>query len=140
VALIRNVSRSEATVPPTPNAGQTFVLFAALGPDLVPPRIWLHRLGFMIPSSAATRWLLLTDIACLVILGRATGWPRVGVPVVLGVGFVALNLVSMAVTDFYLGLALFHLAVAVAAVVGLRSARWLGMAQVALAVTLGIVT
>jgi hypothetical protein len=115
-------------------------LLGALGPDLVPPRIWLNRLGFLIPSGAATRWLLLTDIVCLVALGRATGRPRVGIPVALGVGFVALNLVSMAVTDFYLGLALFHLAVGVVATVGLRQARWLGMALVILVVTLGILT
>ena len=111
-----------------------------LAPDLVPLRIWLDRVAFLIPGSAATRWLLLTDIVCLVAMGRATGRPRVGVPVALLVGFVALNLASMAVTDFYLGLALFHAAVGVAAAISLRRARWMGMTLVALAVMLGILT
>ncbi len=119
---------------------QTFASLAALAPDLVPPRIWLDRLVFLIPGSAATRWLLLTDIVCLVAMGRATGRPRVGVTVALVAGFVALNLAGMAVTDFYLGLALFHVAVGAAAAVSLRRARWLGVALVVLAVALGILT
>ena len=99
------------------------VPLAALAPDLVPPRIWLDRAAFLIPGSAATRWLLLTDIVCLVAMGCATRRPRVGVPVALVVGFVALNVAGMAITDFYLGLALFHVAVGVAAAVSLRRAR-----------------
>ena len=113
---------------------------AVLAPDLVPPRIWLDRVDFLIPGSAATRWLLLTDIVCLVAMGCATRRPSVGVPVALAVGFVALNLAGMAVTDFYLGLALFHGAVGVAAAVSLRRARWMGMALVVLAVMIGILT
>jgi hypothetical protein len=119
---------------------QTFVPLTALASDLVPLRIWLDRLAFLIPGSVATRWLLLTDIVCLVAMGRATRRPRVGIPVTLVVGFVALNLASMAVTDFYLGLALFHLTVGVAAAVSLHRARWMGMSLVALAVMLGILT
>ena len=112
----------------------------AVAPDLVPLRIWLDRVAFLIPGSAATRWLLLTDIVCLVAMGCATRRPSVGIPVALAVGFVALNLAGMAVTDFYLGLALFHGAVGVAAAVSLGRARWMGIAQVVLAVMLGILT
>lgn len=113
---------------------------AAVTPDLVPARVWVDRLALLVPGSTATRWLLLGDLVCLVALGRAAGWPLVGIPVALGVGFVALNLMGMAVTDFYLGLALFHLAVGATAAVVVRGARWVGVALVVLALLLGVLT
>jgi len=118
----------------------SLVPLAALAPDLVPPRVWLDRLALLVPGGKATRWLLLADLVCLVVLGRAAPWPLVGVPIAVGVGFVALNLVGMAVTDFYLGLALFHLAVGVTTAAVFRRARWVGVTLVALALALGVVT
>src|SRR6516165_9993782 len=82
------------------------VLFAA-DRDLVPQRMWLDRLALMIPGPAATRWLLLADAACLVALGAGMRLPVVAVPAALAVGFVVLNALGMALTDFYLGLSLF---------------------------------
>ena len=119
---------------------QPFAPLTALASDLVPLRIWLDRLAFLIPGSAATRWLLLADAACLVAVGRAWCRPLVGVPAALVLGFVTLNLLGMAVTDFYLGLALFHLTVALTALVGLRGARWAGLALLILAVLFGSLT
>lgn len=113
---------------------------AALTPDLVPPRMWVDRLALFVPGSAATRWLLLADILCLAAMGWALRWRLLGVPVVLGAGFIALNLVGMAVTDFYVGLALFHLAVGVIASIVLPSARWAGVALVVFALVLGVLT
>lgn len=118
----------------------SLVRLAALAPDLVPARVWLDRLDLLVPGPAATRWLLIPDLACLVALGAAARWPPAGIAVALGVGFAALNLVGMAVNDFYVGLALFHLAVGAAAALGLRRRRWAGLALVALALVLGIVT
>jgi hypothetical protein len=116
------------------------VPLVALASDLVPPRLWLDRLALLIPGSAATRWLLLVDAACLVAMGGATRWPFLGIPAALGSGFVALNLMGMAVTDFYLGLAVFHLAVGVTAAAVLQRARWAGAGLVVLALALGILT
>jgi hypothetical protein len=105
----------------------------------VPTRVWVERLALVTPGPAATRWLLLGDLVCLILVGRAARWPSLGVAVAVGVGFVGLNLVSMAVRDFYLGLALFHLAVGVAAAT-LGPTRWAGLALVAVALVLGLVT
>src|SRR5688572_1277194 len=52
------------------------------------PRPWLDRLAILVPAPAATRWLLIADVACLVALGVATGRPRLGVPFMLGAGFI----------------------------------------------------
>jgi hypothetical protein len=113
---------------------------AALASDLVPPRLWLERLALLVPGNAATRWLLLADAGCLVAMGGATRWPLLGIPAALGSGFIALNLMGIAVTDFYLGLALFHLAVGVTAAAVLHRARWAGASLVVLALALGILT
>jgi hypothetical protein len=87
----------------------TLVALAALATDLVPARAWLERLAFLVPGGAATRWLLVADLACLVAMGCTARSPLLGVPVSLGLGFVGLNLLGMAVTDFHLGLALFQM-------------------------------
>src|SRR2546426_2117249 len=86
------------------------LVFLSLAADLhlVPQRMWLDRLALMIPGPAATRWLLLADAACLVALGAGMRAPVVAVPAALAVGFVVLNALGMAVTDFYLGPSVFH--------------------------------
>ena len=116
------------------------VPLAAQAIDLVPPRVWLERLAFLVPGGTATRWLLLADLACLVAMGCTARSPLIGIPVSLGLGFVGLNVLGMAVTDFYLGLALFHPAVGLIAALVLRRARWAGLALVGLALVLGLFT
>ena len=113
---------------------------AALDPRLTPERAWLDRLAIIVPATAVTHWLLVADLACLVALGLATRRPRLGVPLALGLGFLALNGLGMAVTDFYLGLTLFHFTVGIAAALFASRARWLGAATLVLALGLGILT
>ncbi len=108
--------------------------------DLVASRVWLERLRFVVPGTAATRWLLLADLACLVAIGQRARSRLVGVSVALIGGFVVLNLAGMVVTDFYLGLTLFHLVVGVTTAALLRRARWAGLALVALTLLLGALT
>jgi hypothetical protein len=113
---------------------------AALPQELVPLRVWLDRFTFLVPGDAATRWLLLADLACLVALGAATRWPWAGVPAAVMAGFLALNLAGMVLTDFYLGLTVFHFGVGLATAVLVPGGRWLGVALVALALGLGVLT
>ena len=115
------------------------VLFAA-DRDLVPQRMWLDRLALMIPGPAATRWLLLADAACLVALGAGMRRPVVAVPAALAAGFVVLNALGMALTDFYLGLSVFHLVVGITTILCGRRGRWLGGVLLGLAILLGVLT
>jgi hypothetical protein len=94
----------------------------------------------MIPGPAATRWLLLADAACLVALGAGTPAPMVAVPAVLAIGFVLLNALGMALTDFYLGLSVFHLVVGITTILLARRGRWLGGVVLGLAVLFGVLT
>jgi hypothetical protein len=114
-------------------------LLASLQP-LTPQRWWLERLALLVPGSAATRWLLVADTVCLVAVGLASRRPLVGVPLALGAGFLALNVFGMVLTDFYLGLAVFHLFVGVGTAALARRTRWLGLALVVLALGLGALT
>jgi len=107
---------------------------------LTPQRWWLERLAILVPGSAATRWLLVADAVCLVALGLSSRHPWLGVPLALGAGFLVLNLLGMALTDFYLGLALFHLVVGIATAVLARRTRRLGLGLIGLAVALGALT
>ena len=58
----------------------------------------------------------------------------------LGAGFLGLNVLAMAVTEFFLGLALFHVAVALTSTLILRRHRWLGLAALAIVLTTGMLT
>src|SRR2546427_6902 len=109
------------------------VALAAAEPYLTSQRAWLDRLAVVVPAPAATRWLLVADLACLIALGLATHRRALGIPLTLAAGFIVLNLLGMALTDFYLGLTVFHLLVGLVAMLTLSRARWLG------AVTLGLV-
>src|SRR2546426_12397234 len=80
------------------------VALAAAEPYLTSQRAWLDRLAVVVPAPAATRWLLVADLACLIALGLATRRRALGVPLTLAAGFIVLNLLGMALTDFYLGL------------------------------------
>ncbi len=116
-----------------------FSLLAQVEP-LAPARWWLERLAIVVPGPRATRWLLVADAACLVALGLVARRPLVGIPLALGTGFVALNALGMVLTDFYLGLAAFHVGVGITA--SLFAGRWrcLGFGLVALALALGALT
>ena len=103
-------------------------------------RVWLERLALIVPGTAATRWLLLADLVCLVALGLAARRPAIAIPFALGVGFFVVNVLGMLVTDFFVGLALFHPAVGLVTLLALRRARWLGTVTLALSVALGVVT
>ncbi len=116
------------------------VTLAAAEPYLTSQRAWLDRLAMIVPGPAATRWLLVADLACLIALGLATHRRVVGVALSLVVGFLVLNLLGMALTDFYLGLALFHLLVGLTTMLTLRRVRWLGAATLGLVLVLGLLT
>ena len=115
-------------------------ILASTEPHLTRQRAWLERLAVLVPANGATRWLLVADAVCLIALGLACRRPVLGVPLALGAGFLVLNVLGMVVTDFYLGLALFHLAVGLTALLALRRARWLGAVAVGLALLLGVLT
>lgn len=114
-------------------------LLASVQP-LTSQRGWLDRLALVVPGPRATRWLLLADVACLVALGLVARRPLVGVPVALGAGFFALIALGMALTDFYLGLAAFHLGVGMTTSLFARRGRWLGIVLILLALVLGALT
>jgi len=115
-------------------------ILATAEPYLTPQRAWLERLAVLVPANGATRWLLVADAVCLIALGLASRRPVLGVPLALGAGFLALNVLAMVVTDFYLGLALFHLGAGLTAMLALRRARWLGAVAVLVALLLGVLT
>ena len=107
---------------------------------LTPQRGWLERLAFVVPGPAASRWLLLADVVCLVALGLRTRRPILGVPFALGLGFTVLNGLGLALTDYYLALTAFHLAVGAVTLAVAGRSRWLGGGLIALAVVLGVLT
>ena len=86
---------------------------------LTPQRWWLERLAFVVPGPRK---------------------PLAGVPRALGGGFIALNALGLALTDFYLGLAAFHLGVGLTTSLCARRWRWLGVALIVLALVLGALT
>ncbi len=102
-------------------------------------RVWLESLALIVPGPAATRWLLIADFLCLIALGLAMRAPRIAVPGALATGFLALNVLAMLLNDFFLGLAMFHLAVGAAALLP-RRGRWLGATTLVVALALGALT
>ncbi len=129
----------ERTIDAMPALLTVLGLLASVQP-LTPQRWWLDRLAFVIPGPAATRWLLVADVACLAALGLVARRPLVGVPVALGAGFIALIALGLALTDFYLGLAAFH--VGVGTTTSLLARRWrrLGIVLIVLTLVLGALT
>src|SRR5216117_3587278 len=97
------------------------VALAAAEPYLTSQRAWLDRLA-------------------VVVLGLATHRRALGIPLTLAAGFIVLNLLGMALTDFYLGLTVFHLLVGLVAMLTLSRARWLGAVTLGLVLVLGLVT
>src|SRR2546429_506430 len=66
--------------------------------------------------------------------------PTLAALVGLALGLLVLNLVGMLLTDFFLGLAAFHVLVGVAALGGARRLRWAGAGLLALTLALGALT
>ena len=116
------------------------VLVVLAGLQAPPTRAWIDQLWFLVPADSVTRWLLLLDVSCLVLIGLRLRPTSITVPAALAGGFLILNGFALALTDFFLALAAFHLAVAVATVLALRERRWIGVAAVTLVVVLGVVT
>src|SRR5881397_385767 len=99
------------------------VALAAAEPYLTSQRAWLDRLAVVVPAPAATRWLLVADLACLIALGLATHRRALGIPLTLAAGFIVLNLL-----------------VGLVAMLTLSRARWLGAVTLGLVLVLGLVT
>ena len=116
-------------------------MLALLGAaPLTEQRVWLAALAILVPGPIATRWLLVVDTACLITLGLAVTRPAIAIPVGLVAGFIVLNVLGLVLTDFYLGLAVFHLAVALTTLFALSRRRWVGATSLALALLLGVLT
>lgn len=121
-------------------SGVALLTVLAAATALAPQRQWLDRLALLVPGPAATRWLLLADLACLVVIGLARGRWWLGVPLAVGAGFTALNGLGLAANDFYLALAAFHPLVGLATLGLAGRGRWLGAVLVAAALALAALT
>lgn len=116
-------------------------MLVLLGADpLTAQRAWLAALAVVIPGTTATRWLLLADGVCLIVVALAVTRPVIAVPMAFVGGFAALNVLGIVLTDFYLALAVFHVVAALTALLVLRRRRWLGAASLALTLVLGLLT
>ena len=87
-----------------------------------------------------TRLILLADCLPLVLFGLRSRAPLIGVPLSLGIGWLILIGLGMLLTDFYAGLLLFHLLIAVGAWILLKQHRWLGPSLLAVLLLLGLIT
>jgi hypothetical protein len=116
-----------------------FSLAAVKAAALTPQRAWLESLALAVPSPSASRWLLIADAVCLIALGLRTRQPALGVPLAFGAGFLVLNVLGMGFTDFYLGLAAFHILTGVITLVFVPR-RWLGATVLVLTLALAVAT
>ena len=112
----------------------------ALVPGLTLQRSWLERLAVIVPAERATRWLLLLDAACLILICLERRRPRLAVALVLTTAFLALNVLGIVLNDFFLGLAVFHLGVTATTALTLRRRRWFGITALLLVAALGVWT
>ena len=115
-------------------------LLALLDSSFIAQRAWLDRLALVVPSERTTRWLLLLDAACLIVIGLDRRHRARGVVGALGGGFIVLNALGLALTDFFLALATFHWLVAATAAVSLGRVRWLGVLATVLVLAAGMLT
>lgn len=116
------------------------LLLATLPPGAPASRLWLESAGWIVPAAWATRALLVADLGVLVMLGLERPHPVMAVPVALGAGFLALNALGMVLTDFFLGLLVFHLLVGATGLALRGGARWAGAGLLVLTVVLGLST
>ena len=103
-------------------------------------RYWLEGLSFFVPGPSASRTLLLADMAVILLAAARHRHPVLAALVGLGAGLLVLNVVGMLLTDFFLGLAAFHVLVGVAALCSARRIRWAGAALLGLTLALGVLT
>src|SRR5437016_3911240 len=89
------------------------------------------------PSGGVEATRRATPDRCCPPAGR---YPPLAALVGLALGLLVLNLVGMLLTDFFLGLAAFHVLVGVAALGGARRLRWAGAGLLALTLALGALT
>jgi hypothetical protein len=109
-------------------------------PGAPPGRYWLEAISFLVPSPGASRGLLLADTAVILLAAAGHRRPALAAAAGLGAGFLALNLVGMLLTDFFLGLAAFHVLVGAVALGGARPVRWAGAGLLGLTLALGVLT
>jgi hypothetical protein len=115
-------------------------LAAHIPPGAPAGRFWLDRLGGIVPGPAATRWLLLADLGVIALVVAQSRRPSLAAPAAAGAGLLALNVLGMLFTDFFLGLAAFHVLVALAGLLAAGRARAAGAALLGLALGLGVLT
>jgi hypothetical protein len=109
-------------------------------PGAPPGRDWLDRLDWLVPGTAATRGLLLADLALIALIAARSRHRALAVVAAVGAAFLGLNMASMLLTDFYLGLASFHVLTALAGIAAAGHARVGGAALLALTLALGVIT
>ncbi len=120
---------------------QPVLLAASPIPAGAPPgRYWLETLAWIVPGASVTRWLLLADLAIIGLIAARRRRPVVAVVIGIGLGFLVLNVLSLLVTDFFLGLALFHALTGIVGVVATGRAWWSGVILLGLALILGMST
>lgn len=105
-----------------------------------PARLWFDSFPWLLPSPAASRWLLLADLTMIVTLAVRSRRPFIVMPVGFAGGFLALIGLGMLLTDFYLGILGFHILAGTVGVLALGPLRWMGGGLLALTLLLGIVT
>jgi hypothetical protein len=120
---------------------QPFLLAASPIPPGAPPgRYWLETLAWAVPGTAVTRWLLLADVAIIGLVAARCRRPLLAGAIGVGLGFLVLNVLGLMVTDFFLGLALFHVLAGIVGIVATGRAWWSGVLLLGLALTLGVFT
>ncbi len=116
------------------------VAASQIPPGAPPGRYWLEGLDWIVPGPGVTRWLLLVDGAVLLLVAARLRRPLVAAGLAIGGGFLALNVLGMLLTDFFLGLAAFHVLVGIVGLLAAGRARWAGAVQLALTLALGVLT
>lgn len=116
------------------------VAVTRIPPGAPASRYWLERLTGMVPGPSATRWLLLADLCVLVLIGVRRHHGVVGSLLAIGAGFLLVNVLGLILTDFFLGLAVFHVMTGVAGILASGPARWAGAVLLVLTLALGGLT
>jgi hypothetical protein len=115
-------------------------ILAAVPAGAPPSRLWLESASWIVPAAWATRLLLAADLMVLVLLAFRQRRPLVMLPVALGAGFIVLNALAMILTDFFVGLLAFHLAIGATALVLGGRMRWAGAGLLVATLALGLST
>ena len=102
--------------------------------------MWIEAWGWIIPGSVANRSLLLADLGILLLIGMQTKAPVIVTLTGIVLGFIVLTGLGLLLTDFYLGLTVFHVLVAGVGLLLLRRARWVSAGALGLLLLLGIMT